>query len=120
MSIQIEFAAKFQDSKFKIVGARRESVLKQIRETHQVLVDESCRLAAFADGPDNERLAATHVSGSEDAGNVGHLFRVRGDVAALVDNHAQLVEHSLLLRAKKPIASRTRSAAIVNSVPRIS
>src|SRR5213594_129091 len=102
MRIQIVFAAnQALYRKFEILGARRESVLRPIRETHQVLVDESCRLAAFANSPDNERLAATHVSGGEDARNVGHLFRVRGDVAALVDNHAQLLEHSLLLRAKK-------------------
>src|SRR5437870_7726685 len=98
MRIQIVFAAnQALYRKFEIVGARRESVLRQIRETHQVLVDESCRLAAFADGPDNERLAATHVSGGEDAGNVGYLFCVRGDVAELVDNHALLVEYSIFM-----------------------
>src|SRR5204862_3510331 len=53
------------------------------------------RLPAFADGPDDQRLAASHIACREDAGDVGHLLRVGRDVAALVDFNAELLQHSL-------------------------
>src|SRR5690606_30613647 len=34
---------------------------RQVRRSHQALIDGAGALAAFADGPDDQRLAAAHV-----------------------------------------------------------
>ena len=48
-----------------------------------------------------------------------HVVLVRGHVAARVQRHAQLLDQPVLHRAVNPIASSTRSASSVNSVPAI-
>ncbi len=45
--------------------------LGQIRFPHQPFVHRAGTLAAFADDPDDEGLAAAHIPGGEDAGNKG-------------------------------------------------
>lgn len=44
---------------------------RQSRSPHQPLVHGAGALAAFADGPDDEGLAAAHVAGNEYAGDGG-------------------------------------------------
>jgi hypothetical protein len=46
-------------------------------------------------------LTAGHVSGGENAGYAGHLFGVRGDVAAFVDSDAEFVEHTFAFGPEK-------------------
>jgi hypothetical protein len=48
-------------------------------------VDGCGGFAAFRDGPDYEGLTTAHVAGGEDAIDGGHVIRVGGDVAALVE-----------------------------------
>src|SRR5262245_55080861 len=60
-----------------------------------------CGLAAFANGPDDERLPTSHVASGEDAGNARHLFSVCGDVAALVDGDAEVIEHAVTFRTEE-------------------
>ena len=52
--------------------------------------------AAFGDGPDDQRLAAAHVAGGEDAGDGGHVVGVGSNVAAAVERHAQLLDGAVL------------------------
>jgi hypothetical protein len=44
--------------------------------------------APLGDGPHDQRLAALHVAGGEDARNAGHLVLVPPDIAALGHLHA--------------------------------
>src|SRR6202008_4752584 len=59
-------------------------------------------LPAFADGPDDQRLAAAHVAAREDLGVAGLIPQgVREDVAALVQLEAEVLDHPLLHRAEE-------------------
>ena len=53
-------------------------------------IDAAGGLAAFADRPDHERLAAAHVAAGEDARHAGACSLVGLDVAALVELQAEL------------------------------
>ena len=48
--------------------------------------------AAFADGPDDQALAAADVAGSEDAGDAAHVIVVDLHVAALVFGQTELLD----------------------------
>ena len=69
------------------MGRQRRST-RQIRCPHQEGIHRPGRLAALADGPDHQRLAAPHVTGHEDpltAALIGRIaFRRGAGVAALV------------------------------------
>src|SRR5690348_15851515 len=71
-------------------------LLREVAAAHQVFVDGARALAAFADRPHHQRLAAAHVSGSEhlcDAGaEAGIFIAYRFRVAAYVAFDAQRVE----------------------------
>lgn len=68
--------------------------MRQRRAPHQELVYGTGTLAAFADGPDDQGLAASHVSGCKDFGAVGLVVVcVGGDVAALVGVYGEGVQH---------------------------
>src|SRR2546423_11010325 len=67
----------------------------------QIPVDVLGGVAAFADRPHHQRLAARHVAGGEDPRDAGHLGLVGPDVAALVDLDAELLEKRLL-RSEEP------------------
>ncbi len=57
--------------------------LRELSPTHQELIALARDTTAFIEGPDDERLAATAISGGEDARDVGHLLLVLGfDVGA--------------------------------------
>src|SRR5207247_10361517 len=49
----------------------------------------------------DEGLAAGHVAGSEDAGNVRHFVGVSGDVTAFIDGDAELGEHPVAFGTEK-------------------
>ena len=56
---------------------------RQLRSAHQLQINRTGALAAFADGPDDEGLAAAHVAGGEDLVHAGFVAEVvREDVAA--------------------------------------
>ena len=57
-------------------------------------------LRPSADGPDDERLAAAHVAGGEDAVDRGHVVG-GGDVAAIVEREAELLDHAVAHRAEE-------------------
>src|SRR5438093_12173155 len=77
------------------VDARR-----QYRLAHQVVVDAPGGVAAFGDRPDDERLAAAHISRREYARDTRHLVAVRLHVAASVQLDAELFER-VAFRAEK-------------------
>ena len=57
----------------------------QLRSTHQFQINRLCALAAFADGPDDEGLAAPHVTGSVDLVHASFVAKfVRKDIAAWI------------------------------------
>src|SRR6478609_6317608 len=66
---------------------------------HQPRIHAGSARAALGDRPDDQALPATHVAGDEDAGDVGHVPRVAGDVAALVVVQPELFQPGALLRA---------------------
>src|SRR5690606_19468403 len=81
---------------------------RQQRRAHQRLVDGTCGLAAFADRPHNQRLAAPRVARDEQLVDAGAIVAiVRRDVgrAARVDDRlepvAELRQHTRLHRAGK-------------------
>ena len=84
------------------------------------LVHRTCRLAAFTDRPDHQRLATAYVTRSEHAGHAGGVAALlvgRGAcVVARIGLDAEGLEHGRH-RMTKPIASSTRSAARVSSLP---
>ena len=62
---------------------RLTRTLRKLGLAHQELVALARDATAFVEGPDDERLAATAVTGGEDAGDVGHVLLVLGlDVGA--------------------------------------
>ena len=62
-------------------------------------MDPRRHLAAFGDGPDDERGAAFGVAADKDAVEVGHEVFVRSHCAACVVFHAEAVEKTILHRA---------------------
>src|SRR5258706_9318067 len=73
---------------------------RQVGASHQESVDLARALAALANGPHDERLAAAHVAGGEylrDRGRVATgTVGGRLDVAARVLRHPELVDHSFV------------------------
>jgi hypothetical protein len=66
-----------------------------------VSVDAACRLAAFPDRPHDQRLATPHIAAREDARHARLIVGADGDVAALVETDAEVLEESLALGAEK-------------------
>src|SRR4051812_34200330 len=64
---------------------------------HEVAVDGGGATASLGDRPHDEALAAAHVAGDEDAGNVRGPVGA-GDVAPRRDVDAELLEQSRTLR----------------------
>ena len=85
----------------------------------QVFVDGVGRFAAFGDRPDHQRLSAPHVARGKNARHRGMWF---SSVATLPRWSSFTPSCSIMpLRTgpRKPMASSTRSASRVNSVPGI-
>ena len=89
---------------------------RQVGRAHQEMIDRAGRLAAFADRPDHQRLAAAHVAGDEnlvEAGLVGER------VGRTLPRPSSATPRSLIMPSctgeTKPMASRTRSARRSNS-----
>ena len=93
---------------------------RQQRRAHQELIHRARALAAFADRPDHQRLAATHVAGGEYLGDAGRVAAVPSVVAlalpraSLATPKASSIEATGLV---KPMARKTRSALTSNSLP---
>ena len=88
---------------------------------HQVLVDRMGRLAAFADRPDDQRLATAHVAGGVDLVDRGCVaLRCR---PARLPRWSSSAPSSVSMPScsgpAKPMAMKTRSARMMNSVPSI-
>src|SRR5438067_2520023 len=66
----------------------------QIRAAHQELIHTARGLAAFADSPNYEGLAAADVAGGEDSGGGGHVVLVDFDVAAAILFQSQLIDRA--------------------------
>jgi hypothetical protein len=80
----------------KKMGCRVEpgndgSYSRQIRRAHQKLADGAGAEAAFADRPDDERLAAAHVAGGEHVGPRGLIIRGVGPRIAARVSRFQLL-----------------------------
>src|SRR5688500_10312443 len=73
----------------------------EIAATHEEGVDAAGGLAAFADGPDDERLTAADVAGGEHAGHARHVILVRDHVAAVVELQAELADRAVLFGAEE-------------------
>ena len=58
-------------------------------------------LAPFADGPDDQALAAADVAGGEDAGEAGGVVLVALHVAARVELQAQLADRAVVFGVDK-------------------
>src|SRR6266542_5052839 len=79
------------------------SSARQEARPHQEFVDRAGALPAFADRPDDQRLAAPHVAGGEDRGYRGLIIeRVGGDIAARVELDPGLVQHPRPARPEEP------------------
>jgi hypothetical protein len=63
------------------------------------LVNGSCCGTTFGDGPHDEALASTHVSGNEHAVDVCGPALVSCDVSSDVELDTELLEHSTGLRS---------------------
>src|SRR6185436_17644367 len=74
---------------------------RQLGGAHQKGVDATGAAAAFRDRPDDERLAALHITGGEYPGDARHPVLVTPDVAAVGHAHAELVEHAAALGPEK-------------------
>ena len=72
------------------------TALGKLRFTHQVFVDAAGGVAALLDGADHERLAGGHVAGGENAFAARHVVFVDLHIAARIQIHAQLFDHSVL------------------------
>src|SRR5262249_48881942 len=72
---------------------------RQPRRSHQKFVDRVRGLAAFADRPDHQRLAAADVAGGEHLVDRGAVIVGRGgDVAALVELEPEVFHQALVHR----------------------
>src|SRR5450631_1856128 len=67
----------------------------------EVCVHTGGSRAALGDGPHDQRLAATGISGDEDTGHRCHEGLVPLDVRALVQLNAELFDHTLGLRSEE-------------------
>ena len=82
-------------------GSSPPTSCRQHRRAHQRLVDRARGLAAFADRPDDQRLAAAHVAGRIEPVDPGPVVAVvGGDIgrAAAVDVELSLPSSSLRRR----------------------
>src|SRR5260221_9676117 len=82
--------------------AAKGASARQLGAAHEECVDLARALAALADRPHHERLAAAHVAGGEDLRHGGRVaagaFGGRLHVAARVLGHAELVDHAFMHR----------------------
>src|SRR5580693_1315058 len=85
-----------------------EALLKQLdlrpqitASPHQKRIDSMRRLTSFADGPDDQALAAADVAGGEDAGKAGGVVPVALYVAASVEFQAQLSDGAIVFGVNK-------------------
>ncbi len=69
----------------------------KIAAAHEESVDAARGLAAFADGPDDERLPSADVAGGEHAGHAGHVVLVGDHVPASVELEAELARATVAL-----------------------
>ena len=76
-------------------------MLRQLRRAHQELITFASDGTTFIDRPDNERLAAAHVTRSEDTFDTSLKFTVFG------------------LHVRASVGVRANSSAMVASGPRI-
>src|SRR3954467_5609696 len=83
---------------------------RQFRIPHQILIHGMSRAAAFADGPDDEALAAAHVAGGEDAVEGCHIISVDLHVAAGVFLEAKLVNWAGVLGADEALRKQAQIA----------
>src|ERR1700722_9473224 len=67
----------------------------------EVIVDGFGGAATFGNCPDHERLSAAHIACGENPRHRAHIVPVGGDVAAPIEMHAELIEHSFLHRARE-------------------
>src|SRR6188768_2608867 len=75
---------------------------RQVGLAHEEFVDGVRRLAAFADGPHHERLAAAHVAGGKHLRPRGAVVElVSLHVAALIEVELQVLNHALLHRMQE-------------------
>ena len=76
----------------RTLGAGSQGRLsRQNRAAHQEFIDGARRLAALADGPDHQRLSATHIArGKHLVARRAVGLRVGLDVAAFVEFDAKL------------------------------
>ena len=75
----------------------KSDLARQFRTSHQELVHAAGALAAFADRPDHQRLAAAHVAAGEDLGRAGLVV---GQSAALTLPRASSATPGLLHQAR--------------------
>src|SRR3546814_7936890 len=68
---------------------------RQLRNAHEVLIHRPGALAALADRPDHQRLAAAHVAATEDVGRGGGVV---GDVGLHVRSEEHTSELQSLMR----------------------
>src|ERR1700730_6556732 len=75
---------------------------RQLARSHQECIDSLRRLAAFADRPDDKRLAPPHVAAGKHLGLRGLVAHLAGqDVAAQIKRHAKSFQQSLMHRRDK-------------------
>src|SRR4051794_25340344 len=67
----------------------------------QVAIDSGSRFAPFGDRPDDQRLAAAHVARREDSRDARHVIRIRMDVPAEIELHAELLDESMLYGSRE-------------------
>ena len=73
--------------------------------------------SAFADGPDNQALAAAHVTGGEDAGDAAHVVVVDLDISPVVFLQPELVDRAGMLGVEEAHRQQAQVAVSSNSVP---
>src|SRR5262245_44236921 len=96
-----------------LLGTRR-----QVRVARQEGIDAARRLAAFPDRPHHQRLAAAHVSAGEHPRHARLVVRADADVAALVEAHAELLDHPWAFRTEKAEREQHELALDLELAPR--
>ena len=91
--------------------------LLQQRLAHQAVIDGLRGVASLADRPDDQRLPASRIAGGENPGLIHRLVVLGLDVAAGSSSTPSCSTRPDLTGPVKPMASSTRSASSVNSVP---
>ena len=89
---------------------------RQRRAAHEIRVDAARAAPAVGDRPDDQRLAALHVAGCEDAGDVRHPVRVAGDGAALGQRDPQLARSGRCARGRRIPSRAARGRRRTRSV----